>query len=178
MEEEKLISLVLQGDNKYFPSLISRYSGMIYSTCLHILGNQVDAEDAAHDTFVEAYIKLNQLHDAGKFGGWLRAIAVNLCCGKLRSNKIMTEIPDDFQAPQMKEEFPDSLSHSLLLLSKPHRLILALHYMAGLSYDEIALFLAIPIGTVMSRLHRARQMVQKNTAPVENRGDSEMMIAD
>src|SRR5215213_4123479 len=79
MDDAELIERVRAGDREAFGPLVARHQGRIYQLCYRVAGNSPDAEDLAHETFVEAYLKLEQLREPAKFGAWLRALALNLC---------------------------------------------------------------------------------------------------
>ncbi|MCE5197592.1 sigma-70 family RNA polymerase sigma factor [bacterium] len=165
MEDQKLIEAVLSGDVGAFNPLMDRYYTMVYRLCLNMSGNVPDAEELTHDSFVEAYLKLGQLREPDRFGGWLKTLALNVCRMWYRRNQqSVVELAEDQVA--VVDDIEDSsirarMSYGLHTLSTPHRLVLALHYYEELSYDEIAVFLEVPKGTVMSRLHRARQALKE-----------------
>ncbi len=166
MEDRELITVVRAGDRDAFGMLVDRYQGLVYSLCLRMTGNVPDAKELAHESFVEAYLKLDQLRDPAKFRPWLKQIALNLCRMWYRRRKHdpveLSEEP--IEVPEEKHEDPSlhaRMSYGLSRLSAPHRLVLVLHYLEGLSYEEIAQFLTVPVGTVMSRLHRARNTLKK-----------------
>lgn len=166
MEDRVQIEAVLAGDQDAFSKLMDRYYAMVYRACLNMAGNVPDAEELAHDSFVEAYLKLGQLRDPERFGGWLKTLTLNVCRAWYRRNKQNFVELDEDQLAAVEEVTEDRsvyarMSHGLSSLSTPHRLVLVLHYYEELSYDEIARFLEISKGTVMSRLHRARQSLRE-----------------
>ena len=169
------------GDNAAFTVLVGEYRQMVYGVCYRMTGDADAADDLAHETFVEAFIKLYQLRDPERFGGWLRTLALNLCRMWLRSRKLIeVELHEELVAecPVAPEAMPDNLSRGLLQLNAPQRLVLVLNFIEGLSYDDVATFLNIPVGTVMSRLHRGRkelkrivQEMQEEEIPMEPKED-------
>ncbi|MCE5322561.1 sigma-70 family RNA polymerase sigma factor [bacterium] len=166
MEDSRIIELVLSGDHEAFGLLMDRYYAMVYRLCFNMSGNVPDAEELAHDSFVEAYLNLSQLREPEKFAGWLKTIALNICRMWYRKNQQRDlELVEEHIA-SVDEGDEDSsiyarMSYGLSTLSTSHRLVIALYYHEGLSYDEIATFLEVPKGTVMSRLHRARQALKE-----------------
>jgi RNA polymerase sigma factor (sigma-70 family) len=164
MQDEELIAQVRGGEPRAFGSLVERYQGLIFRLCHGVTGNVPDAEELAHDTFVEAYLKLHQLRDPGKFAPWLKVLALNLCRMWYRQRRRDTvALPDEPCAQEVEQTPPH---HARMLagvtrLTASHRLVLLLHYWEGLSYEEAAAFLNVPVGTVMSRLYRARQELKR-----------------
>jgi RNA polymerase sigma factor (sigma-70 family) len=175
MQDAELVGAVRTGDRQAYATLVERYRQHILRLCYRVAGNLPDAEDLAHEAFVEAYVKLDQLRDPEKFAPWLRALALNLCrAWYRRSRRADVELTEEVAAEPAGEEtltrllICGGLSH----LSAPHRLALALHYGEGLSYEEVAAFLDLPPGTVMSRLHRARHRLKQ--IMTQMRKDEEM----
>lgn len=157
---------MLAGDRDAFSPLMDRYYSMVYHVCLNMTGNVPDAEELAHDSFVEAYLKLGQLRDPERFAGWLKMLTLNVCRMWYRRNQQRFVELDDDQVAAVEDDNSDQsiylkMSHGISTLSAPHRLVLLLHYYEELSYDEIATFLEVSKGTVMSRLHRARQALKE-----------------
>jgi RNA polymerase sigma-70 factor, ECF subfamily len=88
MEDSELVQAVRAGDREAFGRLVERYQAAIYRLCLRVTGNIPDAEELAHDSFVEAYLKLSQLRDPEMFAPWLKTVALNLCPGALWADGI------------------------------------------------------------------------------------------
>src|SRR5262249_8634119 len=110
---------------------------------------------------------------------WLRTIALNQCHMWYRQHRRLTELPCEEALYAPEDESNKGEDHSALYLglshlSAFHRMVLALHYWEGLSYEEVARFLDIPIGTVMSRLHRARHELKRRLEQ-EEREETTMM---
>ncbi len=148
------------GDQTAFGQLVESYQRAVFAQCLRLSANRADAEDLAHDTFVQAFTQIRQLRDPTHFGGWLKTIALNLYRSALRQQyKTTLSLAGDPAIPiaAAANERWEELEKNLWRLSPAQRLVLALHYWEGLSYEEIARFIDVPLGTVMSRLHRARQ---------------------
>ena len=173
MEDAILVTRTQQGDREAFGKLIVRYQGEMYRLCYGVVGNASDAEDLVHDAFVEAYLKIDQVRQPERFRAWLRTLTLNLCRMWIRRRKhtIRVEEMTDEELAETElvcsptgeddEMAPSMMKAAMSGLSYKERLILVLHYWEGLSYDEIASFLDIPRGTVMSRLHRARERLKK-----------------
>lgn len=161
MSVNELIAQAKEGDHNAFASLMKAHEGGVRSICGRFAKNPDDAEDLVLDTFVEAYLNLRQLRRPESFGWWLRTIAINICRTWYRQKKTepvpVSAEPSD---PETEVYLDDRLVLGIDRLSEAHRHILHLHYQAGLSYQEIADELGVPIGTVMSRMHRARNALK------------------
>jgi RNA polymerase sigma-70 factor (ECF subfamily) len=134
---------------------------------LHHLGSFDDAQDAAQEAFVHAYLHLAQLRDPSRFGPWLRRIAANVCQDALRQRgpALPSGSDDDLAAQQAQVAACDNdeqavarlvVRAALGRLSDPLRLTVTLCYIDGYSHAEVADFLEIPVNTVRSRLRRAK----------------------
>ncbi|HLK57595.1 MAG TPA: sigma-70 family RNA polymerase sigma factor, partial [Chthonomonadaceae bacterium] len=183
MGDEELVRTIRAGQMDRYTTLVGRYQERIYRLCYRICGNPVDAETLAHDSFVDAYLKLDQLKNPSLFGPWLRTIALNQCRGWYRQRRRLIELPCEEVAyvPESEaepEEDYSALYAGLSHLSALHRMVLALHYWEGLSYEEVARFLDLPMGTVMSRLHRARHELKRRIQQEEREETMMMPPAD
>lgn len=145
------------GDREAFGRLVTRYHDLVFGICYGMTSQTVDAEDLAHEAFVEAFLKLRALRDPERFAGWLRTLTLNVC--RMWHRKRKRDSVDVFSEKHADEV--RQLNGYFAKLSESHRLSLALHYWEGLSYEEMARFLDVPIGTVMSRLSRARQALKE-----------------
>lgn len=164
MNELELVKEAKYGEQRTFGLLVDRYYHMVYGICFRMTGNAADADELAHDSFVEAYLQLGQLKDPSRFGGWLKTLTLNVCrMWRRRKNRLITvELNENIPAVENDDdEQYAGMYFGMSRLSKAHRLVLTLHYFEGLSYVEIAKFLDIPNGTVMSRLSRARNLLKE-----------------
>jgi len=176
-EDAVLVCRARQGDQEACGGLVQKYRNLIYGLCFHFVGNFADAEDLAHDAFLEAFVKLEQLREPAKFGNWLRTIAANLCKRWLarRGRVVLLDDADETELQRALEErhvptpeeelekkmLQEDVRIALNALPEQNRLVLTLYYMDGLSYAEIAGFLEVPRGTVMSRMHRAKRQLRE-----------------
>jgi RNA polymerase sigma-70 factor (ECF subfamily) len=145
----------------------------VYRLSYAILGNEADARDAAQETFVAAWRQLPRLRDVDRFDAWFQRVAVNAARMTLRARgrRRVREIPavqvaalvDTAVAPADADRLDAALRH----LPLEQREILALHHLDGLPVAELAEILGIPVGTVKSRLHTARQALQRTLADQE-----------
>lgn len=165
MDDSELVAAARGQDRQAFGGLVERHRQRVLSTCYRVVGDVAEAEDLTHETFVEAFLKLDQLREPARFGGWVRSIALNLCRMWLRRRPAQQELLDERVAaaePVADKEAAQLLQVALGFrhLSDEHRIILVLHYLEGLSYGALSTYLEVPKGTVMSRLFRARQALR------------------
>lgn len=143
----------------------------VYRLSFAILGNEADARDAAQETFVAAWRQIGRVRDADRFDAWLQRVAINAARMQHRGRRrrAVREIAEADLGGHMPErgagvsDRSDAAVLDIALSSLPieQRAILVLHHLEGLSVAEIAAILAIPAGTVKSRLHTARHALQR-----------------
>jgi RNA polymerase sigma-70 factor (ECF subfamily) len=169
-DDASLIAATLAGDTAAFGRLVREYQDRLYNSLLRVLGSADDAADIVQDAFVQAYTKLDSFRGNSAFYTWLYRIAFNLAMSQRRrehreaSLDQMTLLagaePIDGQpaavASVLQQERAELVHAALAELSLEHRQILVLREIDGCRYDEIAEILDLPVGTVRSRLFRAR----------------------
>ncbi len=171
LDDHTLIRLVLEGNTSAFDVIVRRYNTKVYSLAYRLLNSVEDAEDVAQDTFSQAFKGLGSFRGNSKFYTWLFRITYNLAISQRRKRKPALSLnsqtdsqgeitlPSDDASPMKNmedEEGKTLMDKALGLLSLDHRAGLVLKEIEGFSYEEIALSLGVPVGTVRSRLHRAR----------------------
>ena len=171
-EETALIDCIVSGQPAKFEILVGNYQQRIFATLLGMLGNRHDAEDVTQETFLTAFRKLDQFERRSSFYTWLHRIAFNAAIDLQRRKKrtksrfvsgegIENAEQRDQQADSpasivMAKETVTQVQLALGRLDSERRNIIVLRDLQGLDYVEIASMLDIPLGTVRSRLHRAR----------------------
>ena len=180
VEEEILVSRARQGDLAAYDDLVRRYQERIYATVYHMTSNHEDANDLAQEAFIKAFHALKSFKGGSSFYTWVYRIAVNKTINflKQRKNKAQISLDDlDFNAEHDPDlvalisdktprrdvnlaELQEKLNIAMQKLSEPHRLVVTLHDVQGLSHEEIAKIMDCNIGTVRSRLFYARQQLQ------------------
>jgi RNA polymerase sigma-70 factor (ECF subfamily) len=178
-EDAKLIRCCLEGDEKSFEKLLNKYKGPVFSICLRMVRNRDDAEDLAQDLFIRVFNMLDRYNPAFPFSSWIYRITSNLCIDFLRKKKrkrlLSIDCPIDGKDGEMPRQFasnrigPDRemelaekmkiLEESIGTLPEPYRIIVILRHQQHMSYEEISDMLAIPLGTVKARIHRARKQI-------------------
>ena len=179
-DEAVLVKRARQGDLGAYDDLVRRYQERIYATIYHMTANHEDANDLAQEAFIKGYQALKSFKGGSSFYTWVYRIAVNKTINflKQRRNKAHMSLDDlDFNAEHDPDlvalisertprreinlaELHEKLNEAMLKLSEPHRLVVTLHDVQGLSHEEIADIMECNIGTVRSRLFYARQQLQ------------------
>jgi RNA polymerase sigma-70 factor (ECF subfamily) len=172
----QLVRDAREGDAVAFRTLVETYMRPIYALSHRMLGRHDDADDVAQETFVRAWQALDRYDGRFSFHGWLRTIATRLALNELDKRRrrqthggVAFDVAAETQAdpapdPQKEveaKEMQERLQAIVQTLPDEFRVPLVLRSMEELSYDEIARILDVPVGTIMSRLHRARQQVRR-----------------
>ncbi len=180
LEEAELVRRARRGDLTAYDELVRRYQERIYATIYHMTANHEDANDLAQEAFIKGFHALKSFKGGSSFYTWLYRIAVNKTINflKQRKNKRQMSLDDlDLNAEHDPDlvslisdktprreaglaELQEKLNTALQRLSEPHRLVVTLHDVQGLSHEEIARIMDCNIGTVRSRLFYARQQMQ------------------
>ena len=148
-------------------ALVHQHHAAVYRYAFRLTGRQADAEDLAQQTFLQAQRKLHQLREPKHATAWLFAILRSLLIKSRRRNRPMAAAdaqvePDLMAAPEAPEEVDsERLQAALSQLPDEHRTIVLMFYMEELSYKESAEALDVPMGTVMSRLSRAKSRLRE-----------------
>ncbi|GBC94114.1 ECF RNA polymerase sigma factor SigW [bacterium HR15] len=180
--EATLIARAQAQDDTAFDQIVRLYADRIYNYVRRMVGNPQDAEDITQEVFIRAYQGLSQFDGRASFSTWLFRIATNLCIDhKRRQSRRVQTVPyhhDDTDEEEGDWEFPDTSQPSALeqlltkelhevveraieALSPKLKTVLLLYDVEGLSYEQIADALGIPMGTVKSRLFAAREQIRK-----------------
>lgn len=164
LHEEWLVRRSKAGDREAFGQIVSRHQAAVYRVVRGILGDPGESEDVAQEVFLKAYASLGRFRGESNLFTWLYRIAVNeaLRARRRRRPQPLEAAPEAVSPPaepEEPEEMPTlgTLRRLLGRLPDDHRAIVVLRDLEGLSYREIAETLEIPLGTVESRLFRARR---------------------
>jgi len=174
-DEEELIELALAGQSSAFETLVIRYQDRLYTAMISIVGSADEAEDVVQEAFIQAYLKLDTFQRNSRFFTWLYRIAFNYALARRRRRKNHQSLEQARENtgvdPTFEGDTPDTrmtrtediqlVHRALAVLSEDHRSILVLREMEDLSYEDIAEALNISIGTVRSRLNRARAALKQ-----------------
>ncbi|MEN9661545.1 MAG: hypothetical protein RL324_494 [Verrucomicrobiota bacterium] len=182
--DQTLVARFKGGDQAAFDEMVSRYWDRIYSMVHQLLRNQQDAEEVTQDAFIRAHRGLVNFRGDSAFSTWLYQIATNLARNRYwywwrrkRDRSISFDapvshdnettlaeiIPADVESPgqaSVTQELLDNIATGMEKLGAKHREILILRNVKNLSYEEIATILGISVGTVKSRIARARESLR------------------
>ena len=181
MSEEQLIRRAQQGDNGAFEELLLLHQKKVYNLCLRMSANPDDALDLSQEAFLRAWRSLGQYQFEASFSTWLFRLTSNICIDFLRRKKRRQEtsltesyddsdegaelsVPDAQPGPEqqaMTNETKIELARAMEQLSPEHREFLQLRVIEDLQYEQIADILGVRVGTVKSRLARARLSFRK-----------------
>ena len=168
------------GDEKAYRELVAEYQRPVYSLALRMLRGEEDAEDVTQETFVRVFRSLDRYDPDRPFAAWIFTIAARLCIDHLRrrrhrpisltqrdqeSDEERTlDVEDPGPGPEVLAEREEGERRTGELIDSlpPHyRIVVMMRHQQDLSYEEIAAALALPLGTVKARIHRARALLKK-----------------
>lgn len=167
-DDAVLLERVVGGDHDAFSTLMRRHQDRVFSVCLRVMSNRSAALDATQETFLTVYRKANQYRATAAVGTWIYRIAVNTCYDLLRKERRRPSesMPDylDPADPTAGDRFDSvelapSIAAALDSLSPEFRAVVVLSDIEGYALPELAELLELPLGTVKSRLFRARKQL-------------------
>jgi RNA polymerase sigma-70 factor (ECF subfamily) len=178
-DDQRLIADCLRGQTAAFEELVRRHQDRLYNAVNRLVGNPEDARDIVQDAFLSAYQSLAKFKGGAQFYTWLYRIAFNAAISLKRKQRVALAFqtgrspgaPESEPADPSEQNRPDErmlraeeerrVQAALAQLSAEHRAVLILKDIEGQRYEAIALVLGVPIGTVRSRLHRARMELRE-----------------
>jgi RNA polymerase sigma-70 factor (ECF subfamily) len=194
-EDRRLVDRARTGDVRAFEALVRRYERWVFTVALRMVGDRGDAEDIAQEVFLKAYRGLQGFRGGSRFSTWLYAIASHHCLNHLASRDFrarraeqtgtsadghggvlpsaLDRVADASPGPDAvleRRELRRAIQDELLQLTEDHRIVLILRDIQGMSYDDIAATLGVQLGTVRSRLHRARMELKARLGPILDDG--------
>lgn len=180
-DDRAVVQAVLNGQQHRFAELVDRYQTPIVNYVCRMLGNYEDAVDLSQDVFLKAYSALGSYRPQYPFPAWLFRIARNAAIDEIRKRRVVTvsldapvEFDDGAAAREVESpgldpqdaylgiEFADRVSAAIDQLPEKYREPIVLRHAADLSYEEIAEALELPIGTVKTRIFRARDALRQS----------------
>jgi RNA polymerase sigma-70 factor (ECF subfamily) len=167
LDDQCLIDACRAGKTEAFGVLVNRYQDRLYPTLFRLTGCAEDALDLLQEAFLRAYQKLDRFHGESSFYTWVYRIAVNLTLSHRRKRRhasnagLPFDLPDpsgpDHPASALEIRERDArIQAALDALAPDYRAVVVMKEFDGLRYEEIGALLGVPVGTVRSRLHRAR----------------------
>lgn len=176
MEEVELVRKARLGDMEAFESLVRKYQQKVYALCRRLTGAHQSADDLAQETFIKAYFSLDSFDESRPLYPWLRRIALNLGLNYVKrrgrektfhdgrtdyGRRPMTQAAEGPEEELERAELEAGFERAVAALPSEQRNVFVLRFYEEMSYDEIARELGLPLGTVMSRLNRARRRLRE-----------------
>lgn len=186
MKEESwiLVNRAKKNDLEAFEELVRLHQNKVYALCRQLCGNSDEAQDIAQEAFIRAYKAIDRFRNEADFGTWLHRITVNVwlnVCRRKNGQGVIVSLDETYQdtegsggarhevADQSADpqealetnELRDLVRTALMNLSEEHRAVLVLREIEGYSYEEVARMLGCSLGTVKSRLSRAREAMKR-----------------
>ena len=185
----ELIKRAIEGDETAYRQLMENYRGAIFNLLYRMVQNKEETEDLVQEAFIKAFKALSSFNEEYAFSTWLYKIAINNCIDHMRKKRLKTysiNKPLRSKDGELEREFPDtSLSPDKELLHDErarlietaidelpdnYKIAIIMRHSEEKSYEEIAKFLDIPLGTVKARIFRAREMLKKRLKGKLSRG--------
>lgn len=184
--DEDLIALVQNGQKRAYDELVRRYRGRLYSFILRMVADPVEAEELAQDTLIRAYIHADKYREIARFSTWLFTIATNLVRNRVRKQKrqprmltldpapaddddIPLDPPDPIADPTRRiegQELGELIAQATSRIPEKYRVPFLLREVEQLTYEEIQQVTGLKLGTVRSRINRARTRFRQNIKPL------------
>lgn len=167
--DRDLVLRTRRGEVEAFGKVVKRYQQSVYNVCYRMLGERMEAEDLAQESFIRAYERLETFDVERPFGPWIRKVAANSCLNHIQAQKPESYELDEERdrSPAAEGEEPEShlqdseaaheVQQAILSLPPHHRAVIELRHYQDMSYSEIAETLQLPISDVKSHLFRARR---------------------
>ena len=178
-DDRQLARLVLGGDTAAFEYLFDRYRDAIHRLFLQRTGNAEDADDLLQETFIKVYMNLHRYSPEYTFGQWLYTIARNTFIDYVRKRQDDLPIDEKFSSPASNTPTPEEsvismqqrtqIEHYLERLTPRYRTLIVMRFFDEYSYEEIAVKLSLPLGTVKTQIHRARERMCRLIVENDNR---------
>jgi RNA polymerase sigma factor (sigma-70 family) len=181
LEDSKLIAAALKGDDSAYKKLMKKYHDAIYNFIYRMVHDKHQVEDLTQEAFIKAFSSLASFNDEYAFSTWLYKIATNNSIDYIRKRKLQTysidkpieavdsdysfELPDeDAETDQdlISDQRAKLLNQAINRLPEKYRKVIHLRHVEEQSYEEIAVALRLPIGTVKAHIFRAREMLYKS----------------
>ncbi len=165
MDEAAWIQQAQHGDMEAFARLVSLYQAPVYNLAYRMLGERMEAEDAAQETFLRAFRNLGQYDRTRPFRTWLLSIAAHYCVDCIRRRRPVLALDDEIATGRVGANPDDAviawetrerIQRLLMRLPAEDRAVVTLRYWYDCSYEEMAQILGTTVSAVKSRLHRAR----------------------
>ena len=164
VEEIRLVRASQRGNRQAFSRLVEKYGRIVFAMSLSSVGHAHNADDLAQEVFMKAFVQINSLRQADRFGPWLVRICRNTATDYLRRKRRQEPLePDQIESHPTPKTGPDvdGLTKALGALPEPLRQAVLLYYLDGQSTQSVAQALGISADGVMTRLSRARRILRE-----------------
>ena len=180
MKDKELVKKAKSGDREAFEQLVTEYEKKVYATAYRFMGSEADAMDMSQEVFIRVFRFLNKFNEESSFSTWLYRITVNVCKDGIKKrsgrSELPLEIPDEDNDTYVNEisdtrydpselyemtELKREIKQGIDTLPQNYREIIIMRDICGLTYEEISRSLELEIGTVKSRISRARERLRK-----------------
>lgn len=170
-DDRPLVRRAQERDLQAYGELVQRHEAAVFRVCWRLLGDRAAAEDAAQESFIRAYDRLDTFDLSRPFGPWIRKVATNWCLNRLAATRPTVALDDeDDRGPvgpagerpenvQQGREREQTIRAALSVLPDRHRAVVELRHFQDLSYSEISAALKLPVSDVKSYLFRARRLL-------------------
>ena len=171
--ERTLVERCRAGDATAFQELVDRYKDLVFGLIARTVQDRSQAEDLAQDVFLRVHRGLPYFRGEARLSTWIYRIVANVCLqdrARQRATVSLDAIDDDGARPRTPSasdrqfadlELRDRLEKAIAHLPANYRLLIAAHYLHGVQYEDLAEALELPLGTVKTQLHRAKQQLRR-----------------
>lgn len=165
--ESELIARILDGDENAYAYLVDQYKEGLYRHCFKFMHDENEAEDVAHEAFIEAFVHLDRYNVQFRFSTWLYKIATNIALMRLRKrqdrllhddelDKILNDLPDA-ETLVLYQELHEAVDN----LPNQYRTVVSMHYWQGKNYSEIARQMGTSVGSIKGWMSRAKKQLKE-----------------
>lgn len=172
LNERELVERCRAGDERAFQELVDRYKDLVFALIARTVQDRSRAEDLAQDVFLRVHRGLPYFRGEARLSTWLYRIVANVCAAdharpapvsiedeRVRARVVTSTASHDQQFGDL--ELRDRLEKAIARLPANYRLLIAAHYLQGVQYEDLADALQLPLGTVKTQLHRAKQQLRR-----------------
>ena len=168
--ERELVERCRRGDEGAFQELVDRYKDLVFALIARTVQDRSQAEDLAQDVFLRVHRGLPYFRGEARLSTWIYRIVANVCVYdhsrpapalSLDDERRRTRTPSASDRQFGDLELRDRLEKAIARLPSNYRLVVAAHYLEGVQYEDLAEALALPLGTVKTQLHRAKQQLRR-----------------
>jgi RNA polymerase sigma-70 factor (ECF subfamily) len=171
--EAALVAACLEGSEEAFAELVDRYKRLVYGVISQVVSDRAAVDDLAQEVFLKVHRGLRSFRGESKLSTWIFRIVRNVCVEERRKERVNASLDErdgdgrlKYHPPPATDrsfadfELRDRLEKAIALLPAEARFLIAAHYFGGRQYQDLADILGLPMGTVKTNLHRAKQQLR------------------